>query len=303
MSWLPHLGLLLLFALLVLALLYLLRAPRRRPPSKPLPRVQALDASIYVESLGQGPPLVLLHGIGASGFTWRLVTKALSSDFQVINVDLPGFGQSSKKPDADYGLDAQAERLLTLLQELKVNQAFLMGSSMGGALALWLSKQDPQKFPRVMALAPATDPSRVWVNWQSVKWLLPLAPRLYSNTLLRQIYRRTVTSPSLLHEETYQGYEKPFRDPSSVLTFVKATSLLRDSRLPKDLAQVQSEVALLYGEKDQMVRKKEILKLSSVLPRAQLFLHPSAGHHIQEDHPDWVIERAREFFLRKAPKN
>lgn len=270
------------------------RQPLNAGEDSALLKVQ--DVQFYVESLGHGPPLVLLHGIGASSFTFRLIAKELSRHYHVINVDLPGFGRSSKDPAADYGLDAQTERLLGLLDRLQISSAYLMGSSMGGTLSLWLGHLHPRRFPKIMALAPATSPARVWFNPRYLKWLFPVAPHFYSKALLSQIYRRVVTTPNLLTRETLEGYHKPYTDPKAVVTFLKSTELLRDPRLPQELAGIKSEVAILFGEKDKLVFKEDLINLIQILPKAHFSLHTAAGHHIHEDDPAWVLENALEFF-------
>ncbi|MEZ4873623.1 MAG: alpha/beta fold hydrolase [Bdellovibrionales bacterium] len=80
-----------------------------------------------------------MHGLGASVYIWRFIFKPLAKYFRVTALDLPGFGRSSK-PIADYGLDAQSDRLLTALDRLDIKTAHFVGSSMGGALSLWLAK-------------------------------------------------------------------------------------------------------------------------------------------------------------------
>src|SRR5437868_1346381 len=62
---------------------------------------------IHYESLGEGRPIVCLHGIGASVFVWRLLTPLLARRYKVITLDLPGFGRSDKSPSRSHGLDAQ----------------------------------------------------------------------------------------------------------------------------------------------------------------------------------------------------
>jgi pimeloyl-ACP methyl ester carboxylesterase len=289
----------LLLVLIILFLIWWFR-PRKAlegiAPDGPESLIPAADTYFYMERYGSGPPLVLLHGIGASTFTWRLVQPELAKSFDVINLDLPGFGRSAKDVTADYGLDAQCSRLLSLLDELKIQEAYLMGCSMGGALALWLARLQPSRFPKVLALAPATSPEKVWLKWQTLRWAFPAAPKIYNKKLLGYLYRRVITNPDLMTEDVLNGYHRPYTEPNSVITFLKATETLADPRLPTELAHVTSQVALAFGTSDKLVSLKEIERLQNILPNSELHLH-QGGHHLQEDDPEWVIQLARDFFF------
>ena len=82
-----------------------------------------------------GPPLVLLHGYGGTYADWLLTAHDLTGNFRVIIPDLPGWGQSTRRPDADYGYAAQVERLHGFIAALHLGRIALAGHSMGGAIA------------------------------------------------------------------------------------------------------------------------------------------------------------------------
>ncbi|HET7358608.1 MAG TPA: alpha/beta fold hydrolase [Rhodanobacteraceae bacterium] len=84
---------------------------------------------------GNGPAIVLLHDYGADKSTWLPVAKQLTRNFRVIVPDLPGWGESSRQPGADYGIDAQAERLAAFVHALNLPRMMLVGHGMGGAIA------------------------------------------------------------------------------------------------------------------------------------------------------------------------
>ncbi|MEI7035441.1 alpha/beta fold hydrolase [Fulvimonas yonginensis] len=84
---------------------------------------------------GQGPTLVLLHGFGVDKSVWLPLAAQLTPQFHVVIPDLPGWGESSRVADADYGVAAQAQRLQSFLAALGVQRFVLVGHSMGGAIA------------------------------------------------------------------------------------------------------------------------------------------------------------------------
>lgn len=84
---------------------------------------------------GNGPAIVLLHGYGADKSVWLPVAEQLTRNFRVIIPDLPGWGESTRLPDGDYGIDAQAARLDAFVRTLSLPRFMLIGHSMGGAIA------------------------------------------------------------------------------------------------------------------------------------------------------------------------
>lgn len=97
--------------------------------------VQAGDTHwVYYEG-GQGPTIVLLHGFDADKSVWLQTAKLLTPHFHLIIPDLPGWGHSSRVPDASYNIDAQAGRLDAFVQTLRLQRFLLVGHSMGGAIA------------------------------------------------------------------------------------------------------------------------------------------------------------------------
>lgn len=100
---------------------------------------------VYVEGGKQdGPPLVLLHGYGGSRADWLLAARYLTGNFRVIIPDLPGWGDSTRLPGADYGYAAQVGRLHGFIDALHLGRIAVAGHSMGGAIAGLYAAQYPQ---------------------------------------------------------------------------------------------------------------------------------------------------------------
>jgi len=110
---------------------------RLGPPDAPV--------KLYYEEQGKGPPLLLIHGFGASTFTWRFVVPELAKTHRVIAVDLKGFGQSDKPFDERYSVVDQAELLAQLIEEKDLRNLTLVGHSFGGGVALLLALEANQR--------------------------------------------------------------------------------------------------------------------------------------------------------------
>lgn len=240
--------------------------------------------------------VVLLHGIGASVYIWRFLLPLLTKKFSVIAFDLPGFGKSEKHLNRDYGLDAQSDRIIHALLKLNVASAHLIGSSMGGTIALWMARQNPKMFPGLVVLAPATHPDLVPVK---LSWLRHLAgPAAIGLTpfVMRRILKRIMSRHELVTDECVHHYLEPYRETETLHTFLLSTHLLRDKRLPYELRQISSPVLTLWGQRDSIVARKYMDELCQIIPNIAIQVHESAGHHSMEDEPDWVIAQVERFF-------
>lgn len=258
--------------------------------------IEVDGVKLHYLQAGEGPDVVLLHGIGASVFIWRFLFPILQKRHRVTAIDIAGFGKSAKDVARDYGLDAQTDLLIKALRLIGVEKGHLVGSSMGGAIALWMAKREPEAFERVAVLAPATDAKLVS---PFVHKLAPLAPyfRVTMNrATMKRILGNVIARRELITEDVVDRYLEPFLDGASLRTFIAATSLLSDKRLPGDLVGVKSKVLVLWGERDLSVPRRSIDGLMTILPHAELHVHESGGHHIMEDEPAWIARHLEVFF-------
>lgn len=281
---------------------------RKRKGTGVFARVDGLDLpSRYIEvgrngerihyvQAGTGPHLVFLHGIGASLFVWRFLIPFFTDRYTVTAIDLPGFGRSHKNTRADYGLDAQRTRLLEILDALGIETCALVGSSMGGAIALWMAHADPRRFPRVAVLAPATNPTVIPLRTSRLLGYAPYAHRVVNRHTMRWIYSQVVARRDLVVHETIDAYLEPFLDEGvSARSFLSALRLLGDRRMPECFAGLTSDVLIIGGARDRLVQSRSLLRLQEILPHAKSVIHPTAGHHMMEDDPQWTAEQLLAF--------
>ncbi len=114
-----------------------------------MPYAELPGVRLHYEEAGAGPPLVLLHGIGASRSDWEYNVPAFARHYRVITPDLRGFGQSERS--GNYGVATFAGDIWALLELLKVERFNLIGHSMGGAVALQMAVDRPERIERLIA--------------------------------------------------------------------------------------------------------------------------------------------------------
>ncbi len=125
---------------------------------------QAIDCEYTVE--GDGPPLFLIHGIGAARDTWRFVLPTLSQHFTCISYDLRGHG-ASPKPQGEFGLDELVNDLEALRAQLGIEQAHFAGHSLGGMIGPAYARAHPERVLSLGLLSTAAfrtedDSAKVW---------------------------------------------------------------------------------------------------------------------------------------------
>ncbi|MBJ8341432.1 alpha/beta fold hydrolase [Antrihabitans sp. YC3-6] len=128
-----------------------------RPVSQVEPRLTFRTVHGYRRAIrvaGQGPPIVLIHGIGDNSETWLDVIPHLAANYTVIAPDLLGHGRSDK-PRADYSISAYANGLRDLLTVLEVERATIIGHSLGGGVAMQFAYQYPHMVDRLVIVSSA----------------------------------------------------------------------------------------------------------------------------------------------------
>jgi pimeloyl-ACP methyl ester carboxylesterase len=241
-------------------------------------------------------PWIFIHSIGSSYYSWRYQLQHFSETQRIIAVDLLGFGQSDKPPLADYHLDATTLRLTEFLDSLDVQRGYLVGCSLGGALCLWLAKLQPERFPKVVAIAPAATPTLVpLLNIQHEK-LAVLGKRLVSRALIRAALRGGLAHRNKITPQVVESYFAPFKNPDAVTSFLKSVSIIKDARIFNSLGTVTTPVLIVWGERDRVVQRSAMIKIVQSLPQARLLTHKNGGHHLMEDEPEWVNTIISDYF-------
>ena len=107
-------------------------------------------------SRGAGEPIVLIHGFPTSSHLWLDVVAKLPPGHRIVVIDLLGFGRSDAPPQADYSIGGHGERLVRLLDALRIDRAVIVGHGTGGAIALWAGLTIPERVTRIVLIGSST---------------------------------------------------------------------------------------------------------------------------------------------------
>lgn len=250
---------------------------------------------------GAGEPVILLHGLGASSYSWRYAIPELAKHYDVFAPDLPGFGRTDKPWDFDYSIHGLHSWILKFMDHNGITSARFAGNSMGGVLSLWTAMEAPSRVER-MALfgTPAYVENRPKMLWP-LSW--PVIGRLYEWALgdvtLRYIANTTFVDKSKVDERMVAEYGFALKTAAgrrAVAEFVRRAIPPDHRERIKRYRDVLHPTLVLAGDHDRMVGRAGAERLARELPNATLCLLDACGHAPQEDAPERVNARLLEFF-------
>jgi pimeloyl-ACP methyl ester carboxylesterase len=272
--------------------------------------VPAGEHSLSTYQLGEGPPVMLLHGLGATKLSWLPLLPPLAERFRVIVPDLPGHGDSSK-PRASYSPRFYAGVVRRLLDAVGVERAVLAGNSMGGRVALEVAIGDPGRVAGLALVAPAVaglpfpSYSRLlgMVPTQLAALPLPLRRRVVSRTI-RQLFADPRRLPGNAYLAGVDEFIRVYRSGRARMALLSATrGLMRDRSdlFWKAVRRVEVPTLILHGERDRLVPLRMVRALASSLPRGELAVLPGVGHVPQFEVPDTTAGLVRSFLDEVYP--
>ena len=268
-----------------------LRAPEEDGMTARFVTVDGLQ--IAYEEKGVGPPVLFVHGFGASSFVWRAVVNELGGH-RLIAVDLKGFGNSAKPPDGKYTVRDQAMLVQRFIMALNLDDVVVVGHSLGGGASLMatsaLSEGDlpvrglvlldtmayPQEIPSFIRTL------RMPVVGCVAVWLLP--PRYSARTVLREIHY----SEETISEDLVDGYAHYLGLPGARDALLSsARQIVPDN--PDEIVQAYSRITvpvlIIWGEHDAIVPIDSGRKLARAIPGSRWSVIEGCGHAPHEERP------------------
>jgi abhydrolase domain-containing protein 6 len=220
--------------------------------------------------------ILLIHGFGDSGLGWVQFARLFrDNDFRIVVPDLPGFGQSDRKPDADYSYQAQAKRMAALMQTLGVSRYHVAGNSMGGGIAAELAIQQPASVASLSLLDAAgihARPSELDRSLLAGKNMLVIKKPEDLDALLTFA---TAQRPAMPRPVLDYLAERAVKD-SALHEKIFWSSLFEDINflLPK-IDGIKAPTLILWGEKDRVLHPDNAKVFHKFIPGSRLVIMPN----------------------------
>ena len=256
--------------------------------------------------LGQGSPLLLIHGLGASCDYWRYNIRALSQGYQVYALDLPGFGRSAKRMD-DYSLHFAGEFVAAFLDTQGVDRASLVGNSLGGAVSLQFAVQHPHRLEKL-----------VLVSSGGLGRELPLSFRLLTIPLfgefitwawgtrpgMRLTLRSIVYDPQVLKDEFVNEMAELARLPGAKEMLLSVARMGIDLRgqnmvllepLLRRVPEIEGPTLIIWGAQDPIIPVAHAHIAHQMIRNSRLHIFDRCGHVPQIEKPEEFNRLVLEF--------
>ena len=230
------------------------------------------------------PPLVLMHGFGNTVQTFRDLAPALEDDYQVIALDMPGFGLSDKPDDHDYSNASQAAVVVEFIRALGLKSAVIGGHSMGGALALHVAQQAPE-VRGIILMNPGIITTGVPPIAEYVVFPLPrLTAKTFGDAGFRERFlKQSYVNPDIVTPAEVEDVMVGALTDDYITGTTQMMKYYKSGDEEQMLADIRVPTLIVWGVEDKSKPAGEAEQLAAALPISRLALVPGAGHYVHEE--------------------
>ena len=288
----------------------LFRLPGGRPPLLEIHDIPVGRQHVSTLTMGSGPDVLLLHGLGATRASFFQTAAALSSHYRVHAPDLPGFGSSSKPPLGAYNARWFADSVLGLMDELQIERAHIVGNSMGGRVAIELGLLAPQRVGALGLLCPAV----AWIRrglHPIVRLLRPefgLLPHGFRRSTVASQFRGIFHDQDVLDPAVgdlmVDEFRRIYHSAGARYAFLaSARNIYLEAPFgaggfyPR-LSGLTPPALFVWGSHDRLVPPAFSRHVSKWLPGATQITIDGCGHVPQVEHSDQINDLLLRFFAR-----
>lgn len=262
-------------------------------------RAPAGPGAVHVERYGHGgTPIILLHGFGTCTFLWRYVAPLLAeAGHTAYAIDLIGYGESDRPPDADFGIAAQAEYLDAAMTALRLARAVIVGNDLGGDVGLRLAATRPDRVEKlVLVNTPAFDelPARDITALQrnTARFAVQVTRGvLGAAALLQAVLEESVATPEHMPTRLVARYLAPFAGHDGVNHLLSLGAAIRRADIDDlALSEVKAPTLVVRSDRDQWVGADVAQRLSREIPSARLARIEGAARLVPEEAPEQLTQ-------------
>jgi magnesium chelatase accessory protein len=251
----------------------------------------------HVQIAGSGPPLLLLHGTGASTHSWAELIPHLSRQFTVVAPDLPGQGFTRITGRRDVSMTGMARALRELLNTLALDPRHAVGHSAGAALLARMSLDGQLDPHSIVAINGAFVPfggvvTRLFAPLAKLLTLNPFVPQLFawSASDRAAVERLLKNTGSVIPEQSLALYQRLFASPDHVAGTLAMMASWDLDALLRDLPNLKPPLVLVIGENDLTVPPGDAHLISRLVPSSRTIRLAGLGHLAHEENPVRIAE-------------
>lgn len=259
--------------------------------------IHAAGLDWHVQSAGDGPTLLLVHGAGGATHSWRDLFPLLATRFHVVAPDLPGHGFTDQAGSAQATLPGMAAALSKLLRVMREEVDYALGHSAGAAIIVRMCLDRSIAPHAIMAINGAFKP----FGGVAGQLFSPLAKALALNPFVPRLFAWSVSSPdsaarlirdtgSKLDRAGLELYGRLFRDPRHVSGALRMMANWNLAGLQGEMAHLATPLTLVVGAGDKAVPPSQAEEVAAATPVAKLIRMPKVGHLAHEEDPAVFVD-------------
>lgn len=236
-------------------------------------KINIKGLSIYYKILGEGKPLLILHGWGSKSDRWQTTAKLLSGrGFQVIIPDLPGFGQSDD-PNGIWDFDNYSNFVNDFINSLELRKLSLLGHSFGGSIAIKYTTEHPEKIDKLYLVGAAA------IREKSLKKKI-----VY---IIAKTFGFLSFVP-FLKKIFYRIIKTDYPHAQGIMRKVYLKVINKD--LSSLLDNVSIPTVIIWGEKDPVTPLRHAYLINSKIKDSKLEIVPKIGHNLHSECPGMLAD-------------
>ena len=261
-----------------------------------MPYAEVNGIKMYYEIHGEGFPLVLIQGFTRNLHNWDALVDKLKKEFKLILLDNRGSGRT-QHPSPPYSIKMMAQDISELLSKLDIQKAYIVGHSMGGAIAQQLCIDYPQLVEKVIICS--SFPKVPYTSLMQIDTILDMAKAEIPEEFIYRTVLPWLYSSTCLQNEKIQEHiiQKMINDPNQqqVEGFLGQAEALKSFDSAQDLSKIECPSLILTGEVDLYAPIGLSQEMKDKIKKAQLRVYPQQGHMIIEEIPDAIASDIVDF--------
>lgn len=251
----------------------------------------------HVQRMGEGPPVLLLHGTGATTHSWRDLMHLLAEHFTVIVPDLPGHGFTQGQSNADLSLPGMSSAITALLNKMAIDPVFVIGHSAGAAVLIHMSIHKMIKPSCIVSLNGALMPfsgfaKSVFRPVAQLLFLNPFVPWFFAWSAKdrSRVARLLENTGSKIEPKGIELYERVFQDPQHVSGALGMMANWDLETLKKQLPLLKAPIKLIAAANDKAVPPTIAFEVRDLVQDGEVVFLKNLGHLAHEENPEQITE-------------
>jgi pimeloyl-ACP methyl ester carboxylesterase len=257
-------------------------------------RARLSGGTVAWDRLGDGPPVVLVHGTPSWSYIWRGVAPKLAERFSVHLFDLLGYGDSERRDGQDVSIAAQSHYLVELLDLWGLDSPAVVGHDIGGAVVLraHLCEERPvahMSLVDAVVFNPWNTPTTMHIR-EHLDAYTTMPGHIYEQVVRAHLRSAVAREPQ---PETIDAYLRPWLGPDGQRAYFRKLEQIDErqtAELEPRLGAIRIPVQVIWGERDTWLSPRLATRLAAAIPDSSLHLVADAGHFAMDDAPDAVAE-------------